>query len=160
MFSHVVMALCRVTDPAIARRPKEGEAPEDFNLSVELLVWEVEKNDPKFGAKIRADLDSMKQDIERLHRLRNKQIAHSDYDHRRVRARNTFPDRVSYQFIDEFGKRLHELVNRVESHYFDASTIYDYPMTAGFGDGDSLVWLLRLAFENGNPRLKPPEIRS
>lgn len=178
----ILMSFSRLTDPALGpRRPKKGEEPEEFNLSVELLVREVEttereyaeqpadvapadqnpdgvqtESSDSFGKQLRADLDAMKSDIRQLHLLRSKRLAHNDYDYKRT-GKAPALDSLNYAFLDDLFKRLHMLLNRAEVFYCEAETAYGYVMTVGSGDGDYLASLLEKVFKAGDPRRVPPE---
>jgi hypothetical protein len=153
MLRGVLLALSRLTDPAFGRKPKKGQEPEEFNLSVSLLVREIELVDEDFGKKLRADLDAMQEDIEQLHLMRNKTLAHNDFDYKKRGGGRSTLDRVSYEFIEDLFKRLHFLLNRAEKYYCEAETVYDFPMTMCLGDGDWLGSLLAKVFAGGDPRL-------
>jgi hypothetical protein len=134
MQRELLMTLARLSDPA--ESGSKGRA----NLSVNRLFHEIESVDKAFAAEIRPAVEAITANCERIRTLRNKTLAHTDLSVALETGGTLLPS-VTRADAEGLVDQILELLNVVELHYREATTIFKQSIATG--DAESLLHALR-----------------
>jgi hypothetical protein len=133
------MRLSRLTDPATSNRGKQQ------NISLLRLLHEIEAaGDADFAAKVRSPIDDIVERCSGVRAVRHKLLAHTDL-HVALRL-TTAPPGIAKADLDSVLNDAIDLMNTVEIHYRESSTIYKRALSPAAAR--PLLVYLRLAHES------------
>ncbi len=129
------LALSRLTDPARDRGRD--------NVSLSALAMEADEvDDRKLATEIKTTVKEIRASCQPLLERRNRVLAHSDLATALDPEKELMPG-ITFDETDNLVQKVVALLQSIELHYCDSSTIYDAKLVSV--DAENLVALLQLA---------------
>lgn len=133
------LRLSKLTDPAA-----QGKFE---NLSVQQLLECLEAEDRNFPSpRARELMKELSTRCEKFRALRNKRIAHADFNHALKVAESPLPG-ISREDVENALKALRDLLNFVEHFYTNSQTLYSELIVPYDSDGNKLLSVLQAGRE-------------
>jgi hypothetical protein len=138
MEDELILALCRMSDPAETGRGRNARQ----NCTIERLVSVVVAEAPQTELVLRpllATIQALRD--EHLEELRNRSLAHNDFTTMQAMwAGQPGPPRPNRAQIESFLAPTRNLMNAVQKHYENAETYYGRFNVPPGRDGEALVY--------------------
>lgn len=142
MWNDILLHLARLTDP-----PRSAGRP---NLTLRVLPQRI--RDEALARDVTAMVETACEGCDFARVLRNRRIAHNDYEHALAIAESPLPG-VSRAQIEAALGRIRDVLNRLENHYMDGTIAYEHTIL-GRGDGDALARFIELGLEVHDRRIR------
>lgn len=139
MFDDLLLCIARLTDPENTRNNK--------NISIQRLQDLTIPNDHNFKTELKTKIDTLLEKVKPIKEMRNKRIAHLDYNFNITALPNLDESKANRLNIQECTSSLIEILNFVEVNFFEHPTEYNVIVLEGASD---LLWTLYegLRFKN------------
>ena len=157
LYEDVLLNLARLTDP-----PQSGPGRDNLTLrSLPQLIA-----DPALCSEMKRLVEAARRACEAPRAWRHRHIAHRDLKLALASTSDPIPGAPSRAEIEAALHAIRAVLHRIEAHYRQPETAYQYVIPAG-GDADALVHYLREGFRaeeqqmerflQGEPALEDPE---